>query len=93
MVNALRVLVAVVVGGLALAVPARADENDYLAALQSKYTFLSTQQLLSAGHQVCDATRGGMASADAANMLQKDFAVSVPVSVDIVSAAAVHLGC
>jgi hypothetical protein len=93
LVFALRVLIAVVAAALAFAVPAAADEGDYLRMLQVRWTFLSTQQLLSEGSKVCKATRSGMTSADAVNMVQRDLAVSVPVAVDIVGAAVVDLGC
>jgi hypothetical protein len=97
MVHLLRVQIAVVasvvVSAVTAAAPAAADENSYLALLQPKYVFLSSQQLLDEGHKVCDAIHRGMISPDAANMVQKDLAVSVAVSVDIVGAAGVELGC
>jgi hypothetical protein len=83
----------VLASALTVAAPAAADENSYLALLQPKYVFLSSQQLLDEGHKVCDAIHRGMISPDAANMVQKDLAVSVAVSVDIVGAAGVELGC
>lgn len=97
MVHLLRVQVAVVASVLASAVtaaaPAAADENGYLALLQPKYVFLSSQQLLDEGHKVCDAIHRGMISPDAATMVQKDLAVSVAAAVDIVGVAGVQLGC
>ena len=97
MVHILRVLIAVVATVLASAVaaaaPAAADESEYLRLLQPKYVFLSSQQLLDEGHKVCDAIHRGMISPDAANMVQKDLAVSLATGVDIVGAAGVQLGC
>jgi hypothetical protein len=97
MVRTLRVLIAVVSSALAFAVmvaaPAAADESEYLRLLQPKYVYLSSQQLLDAGRKVCDAANGGMLSADAANMLQKDLQVSLATAVDIVGTAKVQLGC
>jgi hypothetical protein len=97
MVHLLRVLIAVVATVLAstvmAAAPAAADESTYLQLLAPKYVFLSTQQLLDEGHKVCDAIHRGMISPDAANMVQKDLAVSLAVGVDIVGAAGVQLGC
>jgi hypothetical protein len=97
MVHTFRVLIAVVATALAFAImaaaPAAADESEYLRLLQPKYAFLSSQQLLAEGQKVCEAIHRGMISPDAANMVQKDLTVSVPVSVDIVSTAAVELGC
>ena len=97
MVHLLRVLIAVVATALASAVttaaPAAADENEYLQLLQPKYVYLSSRQLLDEGHKVCDAIHHGMTSPDAANMVEKDLAVSLAVGVDIVGAAGVELGC
>jgi hypothetical protein len=42
---------------------------------------------------VCDAMHRGMISPDAANMVQKDLAVSLAAGVDIVGTAGVQLGC
>lgn len=81
MVHTLRVLIAVVVTALAFAVtaaaPAAADESEYLRQLQPKYAFLNTQQLLDEGYKVCEAINGGITSADASNMVQKDLTVTV----------------
>jgi hypothetical protein len=97
MVRAFRVVIAVVVAASAFAMnaaaPAAADESEYLRLLQPKYPFLSSQQLLAEGHKVCDAMQRGMNSPDATNMVQKDLTVTVAVSVDLVSTAAVQLGC
>jgi hypothetical protein len=97
MVHILRVLIAVVATVLASAVtaaaPAAADEGEYLRLLQPKYVFLSTRQLLDEGHKVCDVMHRGMISPDAANMVQKDLAVSLAAAVDIVGSAGVQLGC
>jgi hypothetical protein len=97
MVHVFRVLIAVVATVLACAgaaaAPAAADESEYLRLLQPKYVFLSSQQLLDEGHKVCDAIHRGMISPDAANMVQKDLAVSLATGVDIVGAAGVQLGC
>lgn len=97
MVSALRALVVIgataSAAAMATATPAQASEESFLWPLQAKYVFLSSQQLLAAGHKVCDAERRGMTSADAANMLQKDLGLSLPASVDIVGAAVVNLGC
>jgi hypothetical protein len=78
---------------LAFAAPASADTAGYLGELQDFYPTLSTQQLLTEGQKVCNATRSGRNSVDALQMVQKDLGVSVPAAGDIVSAAVVHLGC
>ena|ERR1700758_1948457 len=97
MIRRIRVLTAAVAAAVAFALltasPAQADENAYLQTLQTKYTFLSGQQLLDEGHKVCRAMGNGMASPDAVNMVYKDMSVSMAVADDIVAAAAVDLGC
>ncbi|HEX2286862.1 MAG TPA: hypothetical protein VHI10_18900 [Mycobacterium sp.] len=93
MINAIRVLIAVVATALAVAAPAAADEAEYLHLVQPKYTFLSAEQLLSEGIKVCKASRAGMLSPDAVQMVQKDLAVSVGAAGDIVAAAVVTLDC
>ena len=86
------VAAAVAFGGMT-ASPAQANESDYLAALQPRFTFLSPQQLLAEGYKVCRATRSGMIAPDAVSMVYKDLAVSVAVADDIVSTAVVDLSC
>jgi uncharacterized protein DUF732 len=75
------------------AVPAAAGESEYLRRLQDRFTFLSTQQLLGEGHKVCSALDHGALSSSTVDMVSKDLAVSLSVAGDIVSAAAVELGC
>jgi hypothetical protein len=90
------VVPALVVGtamSLAFAAPASADTAGYLAALQPFYPTLSSQQLLTVGYKVCNATRSGTNAADALLMVQKDLGVSAPAAGDIVSAAVVNFGC
>ena len=93
----MRIVVPALVAGtamsLAFAAPASADTAGYLAELQPFYPTLSSQQLLTEGYKVCNATRSGTSSAVALQMVQKDIGVSVPTAGDIVSAAVVHLGC
>jgi hypothetical protein len=89
----LRVLVAAVVASLAFAAPATADSGEYLHAVQPWYITLSAEQLLSEGNKVCAAMRNGMNAPTAVQMVQNDLGASVPAAGDIVSAAAVHLGC
>ncbi|MGK2880458.1 MAG: DUF732 domain-containing protein [Mycobacterium sp.] len=72
---------------------AHADEASYLAQVQPRYVFLSVDQLRTEGYRVCAATAGGQSSLDAGEMVQRDLVVSVPVSMEIVAAARVHLDC
>jgi Protein of unknown function (DUF732) len=76
-----------------VAAPAAAGETEYLRLLQDRYTFLSTQQLLTEGHKVCTAMDRGVSAANAVTMVTQDLAVTVSVAFDIVGAAAVELGC
>jgi hypothetical protein len=84
------VLAAITVWGPA---PASAGESEYLRKLEDRFTFLSTQQLLAEGHKVCNLIDQGFLSASAVDMVSKDLKVSLAVAGDIVSAAAVELGC
>jgi hypothetical protein len=91
--NALHVVIAGTAMSLGFAVPAAADTGDYLQALQDTYPTLSTQQLLSTGAMVCNATSSGMNSPQIVTMVQRNIGVSVPAALDIVSAAVLHLDC
>jgi hypothetical protein len=88
-----RVLMPVVAAAVAFAAPAAADEESFVWPLQTRYVFLSEQQLLSEGARVCDAIGGGMSAADAAIMVRNDLGVSVSAAGEIVSGAVVRLGC
>lgn len=74
------------------AAPAAASESDYLR-LKDSLTFLTTQQLLSAGYRACAAVHNGVRTTDAVNMVMNDLGVSVSAALDIVAAAVVDLSC
>lgn len=98
MIGIRRSVFAVAVGcaaALALlgAAPAHADQATYLSTVQPRFVFLTTDQLLSEGYKVCAAHSNGMMASDAYTMVQDDLGVTVPVSIEIVSAAVVHLDC
>ncbi len=78
---------------LLTAAPAQADEATYLKATQTKYVFLSQQQLLTEGYKVCSAAQSGALSSTNAATVQNDLKVSVAAAVDIVAAAVVNLDC
>jgi hypothetical protein len=93
------VLAAVATGSITIwvAVPARADDSDYLdylkhydAYLASQYT---NQQLLAEGHKVCDAVSGGATDDAALDMVKSDLSVSDDAALDVYHAATVELGC
>jgi hypothetical protein len=77
---------------LAVAAPASADEASYLK-LQDKFAFLTAEQLLSAGHKVCQATRSGMVAPDIVNMVKRDLNAGTAPATDIVAGAIVELDC
>ncbi|WP_422746334.1 DUF732 domain-containing protein [Mycobacterium sp. WMMD1722] len=79
-----------VAGALATAAPAAADEAGYLE-LREKYVYFSEDQLLSAGYQVCQATRSGMVSPDIVNMVKHNFDAGTAPATDIVAGAIVEL--
>ncbi len=96
MANFARVLMAVVPAAVAFAAPAAADEQgqeDFVRPLQTRYVFLSEQQLLSEGAKICGAIRSGQPASDTTMMVRNDLGVSVSAAVEIVSAAAINLGC
>ncbi len=96
MVNVFRGLIAAVsvsVFAVMAAAPAQASEATYLQRLQTRYTFLGAQPLLTEGYRVCKAERQGMNSEDAAQMVYRDMAVSMTVAGDIVPAAVEELPC
>lgn len=91
-----RVLMPVVATGLAFAAPAAAEpssQEDFVRPLQTKYVFLSEQQLLSEGAKICDAIRAGSPASDTTMMVRNDLGVSVSAAGEIISAAVVNLGC
>ncbi len=84
---------AAVASVIALAAPASADQSAFLHAVQDRYTFLTPQQLITAGNEACAFTsRGGLAE-NAVTMVREDLDISVSAAYDIVSAAIVELGC
>jgi hypothetical protein len=86
--------VLVAVGSVVVAAPAHADAAEYLQMLDDKYTYLSTQQLLTEGYKICAVLNQGTTSTPVVEMVQKDLGgVSVAVAEDVVGSAAVGLGC
>jgi hypothetical protein len=90
--------VAAVVGACAAlslfcAPAALADEAGYLRNLLAKYPYLSSGELLSAGHGACAFIASGRPSADAMEMVASDLDVSATAAFDIVVGATWQLGC
>lgn len=88
-----RVLLAVAVAALGFAAPAAADEDEFVRTLQTRYVYLTEQQLRAEGYKVCNALRSGVTSADAALMVHADLGMSMSGASELVSTAAVQLGC
>ena len=88
-------LTACVVASAAVAgaAPASADESEFLNALQYTYAYLTPQELLAAGNEVCAFTSRGGLAADAVTMVRNKQQVGVSAVADIVSAATVELDC
>jgi hypothetical protein len=76
---------------LTVAPPASAGQAEFLHAVQYKYAFLTPQQLITAGNEVCAFTSRGGLAADAVTMVRNDLGISVSAAADIVSAAIVEL--
>jgi hypothetical protein len=88
-----RVLVAVAAAAVAFAAPAAADENTFLKTLQTKYVFLSEEQLSSEGAKICSTLGSGVPASDAVIMVRDDLGVSISAAGEIVSLAVVELDC
>ncbi|MGE2688919.1 DUF732 domain-containing protein [Mycolicibacterium pulveris] len=93
MVQIARALIVMFAASLFFAPQAAADQDEYLRKLESRYPYLSSEQLTAAGNKVCNAIRQGIPASNAAIMVREDLGVSVPVAGDIVSAAVIELGC
>jgi hypothetical protein len=87
------VLLAVVAGAVAFAAPAAASEDDFVRELQTRYVFLSEQQLRSEGAKICGVLGSGVPASEAVIMVRNDLGVSISAAGEIVSAAVVQLGC
>nr|WP_194946026.1 DUF732 domain-containing protein [Mycolicibacterium malmesburyense]CRL74018.1 hypothetical protein CPGR_02959 [Mycolicibacterium malmesburyense] len=73
------------------AAPAGATEDEYLRDLQPRYTFLTAEELLTAGRQACAAITAGVLAPDAVKMISSDLDISTGAAMDIVSRANLRL--
>ena len=92
-VFALGALSAVAASAIGLAAPAAADSSTFLAALESRYAYLSESQLLTAGSKACANARRGVTAADNVIMVSKYLGISTSAAVEIVTAGITHLDC
>jgi hypothetical protein len=93
LVKTASVLVALSAAALGFAVPASAGEQEFVQSVQTRYAFLTDQQLRAEGAKVCSSVRGGMPGSNATQMVRDDLGVSVSAAANIVSSAIVELGC
>ncbi|KMO77586.1 hypothetical protein BST22_06970 [Mycolicibacterium chubuense] len=78
---------------LALAPPAGADTAAFLAGLEPVYTSLTREQLLNAGSISCAILDAGQPAPVAVETLYRQMGIALATGSDIVSAAALNLGC
>lgn len=78
---------------IGLAAPAAADSDTYLQTLQTRYAYLSEQQLLSAGNQACATARSRVPASDNVIKVSKELGVSTSAAYEIVAASIKYLGC
>ena len=87
------IMLSFVAGAVASAAPAAASEDEFVRELQTRYAFLTDQQLRAEGAKICGVLGGGTPASDAVAMVRDDLGVSVSAAGEIVSAAVVQLGC
>ncbi len=78
---------------LTLAPPAGADTAAFLDGLEPVYTSLTREQLLNAGAVSCAILDAGQPAPVAVETLYREMGLALAAGNDIVSAAAVDLGC
>ncbi|MGV0645288.1 DUF732 domain-containing protein [Mycolicibacterium sp. XJ2546] len=93
MVQFARALIVLFAASVIFAPQAAADQDEYLRQLQSRYPYLTAEQLIAEGHKICNVVGQGMPSSDAAMMVREDLGVSIPAAGEIVSAAVGELSC
>ncbi|MEO3757828.1 DUF732 domain-containing protein [Mycobacterium sp. B14F4] len=86
-------LLTAMAAAVALASPASADQAEFIRKIQSQYVFLTADQLISIGHEICAAARSGVPASDSVMMVRNELGMSVPRAGDVVSTAVVELGC
>lgn len=78
---------------LAQAAPAAADSHEFLHGLEDRYSFMTPQQLLAAGHRACAVINTGKPAADASDVIDHEWGLSPSVAMVIVTSATTNLGC
>lgn len=84
----------VLAAAVTVASPAAAsDQDDFLRPLLTKYSFLTSQQLLTEADRVCSALSAGNPTSAVANMVSDDLEVTPAVAIDVTIGAARYLDC
>jgi hypothetical protein len=86
-------MLSLVGGAVASTAPAAASEDEFVREMQTRYAFLTDQQLRAEGAKICSVLGGSTPSSDAVVMVRDDLGVSISAAGEIVSAAVVQLGC
>jgi hypothetical protein len=81
------------IGLLGLAAPASADTQAFLHGLEERFSFMTADELLAAGHRACAIIDAGNPGATASGMLDREFGIGESVAIEIVKNASLYLGC
>ncbi|WP_082961670.1 DUF732 domain-containing protein [Mycobacterium sp. 852002-51152_SCH6134967] len=87
----MRLGVGVATLAVVFAAPAGATEDEFLRELQSRYSFLTSEELLTQGYRACAASSVGVLAPDTVNMISADLGISTGAAMDIVSRALLRL--
>ncbi|MFI5508981.1 DUF732 domain-containing protein [Mycobacterium sp. NPDC051804] len=72
---------------------AHADEDVLVELLQTRYVFLSRDQILEEGHKVCQLTQSGRSASSVVPDVVEDLGISVAAAAQFVATAVVELEC
>lgn len=72
---------------------AATDQDDFLRPLLTRYSFLTSQQLLTEADRVCSALNAGNPTSTVANMVAQDLKVTPSVAIDVTIGASRYLDC
>lgn len=79
---------------VAVAPPAAAtDQDDFLRPLLTRYSFLTSEQLLTEASRVCSSLSAGNPTSTVVNMVSEDLKVTPSVAIDVTIASARYLDC
>ena len=79
---------------VAVAPPAAAtDQDDFLRPLLTRYSFLTSEPLLTEADRVCSMLSAGNPTSAVSNMVSDDLKVTPSVAIDVTIASARYLDC